>query len=598
MQRFSSLLLIPLIALFITTSFMASSIALSIERASCPEWSEQDARQKLEQLNQEIQHHNQLYFVRQMPVLSDHEFDALAKRLQVLSDCFPDIELNTGTTERLPPDNTLDKSADNNIQHVYSMGSLRKAESDKDISEFLQRVFRANDHSGVMLQPKIDGIAIELVYHDGKLVSASTRGDGMMGKNILAKVKAIPAIPDEVPVTYGRIVLHGELFVRLDRWNEKTHNRERYSSARHFVAGIIHSNAPELSALEVLDFFPWALFQPSAASSESETVNQLYSMGFDLPTQFTEPVKSLEEVIRKRDQLRKQADRLPFLLDGVVLKANSTAQQLAMGSSNVIPNWALAWKFPPDVAVTTVRNIEFKVGRTGTITPVVMFEPVEIRGQAITRVSLGSLNNLQGKDIAIGDQISIALKGSATPTFNKVVLRDSQRKHPVLPDSQRYTPFTCLSLAPDCKEQFIARIQWLTKRLDLPGLDEPVIHHLVNSGQVKTLADVLTLSKEQLQKAGNSGEQSGYFRSAIELTGSLPFGQQIRALGIPDIGKARSAKLGKAFSDWDQLLQAKDEQLQAITDVGEATIRQLRLYLQRPENQALIRILKQLQGRQ
>ncbi|MET4758053.1 hypothetical protein [Endozoicomonas sp. NE40] len=266
MQRFSSLLLIPLIAPFITPS-----IALPVERASCPEWSEQDARQKLEQLNQEIQHHNQLYFFKQMPVLSDHEFDALAKRLQVLSDCFPDIKLNTGITERLAPDNSLDKSsdksADNHIQHIYAMGSLRKAESEKDISEFLQQVFRASYHSGVMLQPKIDGIAIELVYHDGKLVSASTRGDGIIGKNILAKVKAIPAIPDEVPVTYARIVLHGELFVRLDRWNEKTHNRGRYSSARHFVAGIIHSNAPELSALEVLDFFPWTLFQPSAARS-------------------------------------------------------------------------------------------------------------------------------------------------------------------------------------------------------------------------------------------------------------------------------------------------------------------------------------------
>ncbi|MET4758052.1 helix-hairpin-helix domain-containing protein [Endozoicomonas sp. NE40] len=339
-------------------------------------------------------------------------------------------------------------------------------------------------------------------------------------------------------------------------------------------------------------------FSHQRPGRESDTVNQLYTMGFDLPTQFTEPVKSLEEVIRKRDQLQKQADRLPFLLDGIVLKVNSQAQQLAMGSSNFIPNWMLAWKFPPDVAVTTVRNIEFKVGRTGNITPVVVFDPVEIREQTITRVSMGSLNNLQGKDIAIGDQISIALKGSATPTFNKVILRDSQRKRPVLPDSQQYSPFTCLSLIEGCKEQFIARIQWLSKRLDLPGLDEPVIHNLVNSGQLKTLADLLTLSREQLQEAGSTWEQSGYFRSAIELTGALPFEQQVRALGIPDIGKARSTKLGKAFSNWDQLLQAENKQLQAIADVGEATIQQLRRYLQRPENQALIKILRQLQSRQ
>ena len=583
MQRFSALLLIPL---------MTPLVA----RASCPEWPEQEARQKLQQLSEEIQHHNHLYFVQQNPVLSDHEFDALAKRLQMLSECFPDIQLNTGTTERLEPDSHSNNNSNSPVRHVYAMGSLHKAESEKGISEFLQQVFSDSNHSGVILQPKIDGIAVELVYRHGKLESASTRGNGKMGKNILAKVKAIPAIPAEMPAAQSSIVLHGELFVRLDRWNEKTHHKGRYSSARHFVAGIIHSNTPELSALEVLDFFPWRLWQTPPPRSESEAVNQLYTLGFDLPTQFTEPVKSLEAVIRKREQLQQQANRLPFLLDGIVLKANNTEQQQAMGSTAHAPNWALAWKFPPDVAVTTVRNIEFKVGRTGNITPVVVFDPVEISERTISRVSIGSLANLQHKDIAMGDQISIALKGSATPTFNKVVLRDSLRKHPALPDSQRYTPFTCLSLAPGCKEQFTARIQWLSKRLDLPGLDEPVIHNLVNSGQLKTLADVLTLSREQLHKAGYSREQSGYFHSAVDRAGSLPLSQQIRALGIPDIGKARSAKLGKAFTDWDSLLQAKDEQLQAIADVGKETIQQLRRYLQRPENRALIKILRRLKS--
>ena len=437
------------------------------------------------------------------------------------------------------------------------MGSLHKAESEKDINEFLQQVYSNSNHSGVMLQPKIDGIAVELVYRHGQLVSASTRGNGTEGRNILAKIKTIPTIPEELPADDSNIVLHGELFVRLDLWNEKTHNKSRYSSARHFVAGIIHSNTPELSALEVLDFFPWRLWQTPPPRSESEAVKQLYTLGFDLPAQFTEPVKSLEAVIRKREQLQQQANRLPFLLDGIVLKANNTEQQQAMGSTAHAPNWALAWKFPPDVAVTTVRNIEFKVGRTGNITPVVVFDPVEIRERTISRVSIGSLANLQNKDIAINDQISIALKGSATPTFNKVVLRDSQRKRPVLPDSQQYSSFTCLSLLPGCKEQFTARIQWLSKRLDLPGLDEPVIHNLVNSVQLKALADVLTLSREQLHKAGCSREQSGYFRSAIDRAGSLPFEQQIRALGIPDIGKSRSAKLGKAFSDWDQSASGK-----------------------------------------
>ncbi|KEQ14882.1 hypothetical protein GZ77_11500 [Endozoicomonas montiporae] len=563
-------------------------------QASCPNWSDNEAQQQLEQLNQQIQHHNQLYFVQQKPVLSDHEYDALAKQLQVLSDCFPTIQLSEGTPQRLEPDSNGNRK----IQHALYMSSLRKAESEQDISEFLKQVFSASYHSGVMLQPKIDGIAVELVYEEGKLTTASTRGDGIKGNNILAKVKAIPTIPHEINALYSKIVLHGELFVRLDLWDNKGNIKDNYSSARHFVAGVIHSKTPEISALEVLDFFPWTFWTGTPAKSLSENVNELYTLGFPLPTQFTEPVTSLEDVIKKRDLLQKQADRLPFLMDGIVLKVNSAAQQLAMRTSIQYPYWALAWKFPPETAVTSVQDIDFKVGRTGNITPVLALKPVELNKQNITSVSLGSLDNLKSKDIAIGDQVAIALKGSANPVFSKVVFRNPQRKHPKQPEPEQYNSFTCLSLAPGCEEQFIARILWLVRRLELLGLDEPIIRKLVSNRQLQSLKDVLTLSKEQLQEAGSSREQAGYYRSAIALTGSQPMGQQIRALSIPYIGKARSAKLGKAFSDWDSLLQAKDKELQASAGVAEWTILPLRQFLQTPENQALIKTLKQLNHRQ
>ena len=585
MQRFSGLFPLPFVAPLM--------VHLSVQ-ASCPNWSDSEAEKKLEQLSQEIQHHNQLYFVQQKPVLSDHEYDALAKQLQVLSGCFPDIPLSTDTSERLEPDNDQIRK----VQHAFFMGSLRKAESEQDVSQFLEQVFSANNHSGVMLQPKIDGIAIELVYQNGKLTAASTRGNGIMGSNILAKVKGIPRIPNEIHLHHSRIVLHGELFVRLDLWDTRTNDKGSYSSARHFAAGIIHSKTPEIRALEVLDFFPWEFWAGTPAKSLSENVNELFTLGFPLPKQFTEPVISLEEVIKKRDQLQKQADHLPFLMDGVVLKVNSATQRSDLGASIQYPHWALAWKFPPDVAVTTVQGIDFNVGRTGNITPVLVLRPVKLNEQNITRVSLGSLKNLQNHNIAMGDQVSVALKGAANPVFNKVVLRDPQRKPPILPNPEQYTRFTCLSLIPGCEEQFVARILWLVRRLELTGLDEPVIRQLVSGSQLTTLQDVLTLKNKQLHEAGSSHEQTGYYHSAVERVGSQPFVQQIRALSIPYIGKARSRKLGKTFSNWDSLLQAKNTELAAVAGVSEWTIVQLRIFLQAPENQALIKTLKQFNHRQ
>ena len=564
--------------LMIKYSLSLPLLISSITWAKCPDWSKDQAYEQLARLSQEIQYHNHLYFQQNAPVISDQEFDALTARLRTLSECFPTIELKQDEVL------TVTDETETKIRHQAFMGSLRKAENKNDIAEFLHNA----ESSAVILQPKIDGIAIELVYEQGKLVAASTRGDGTSGKNILEKIKAIPGVPKEVFSGFSRIVLHGELFARLDLWRllpgQEKQVKNRYSSARHFVAGIIHSNQPQLDDLEMLDFFPWC-WVDNPFTSESLTTNQLYGLGFDLPAMYTRSVSRLADVIKLRSQLEQEAKKQPFLMDGIVLKIDDLSVAKELGWSGNTPNYALAWKFPPATAISTVIRIEFRVGRTGNITPVVHFEPVQIKGETITKVSLGSINHLRKKDIAAGDDISVVLKGAATPVFSKIMLRASDRKKTVYPDPDRYNGFTCLSISEDCEDQFVARLKWMALRLDLPGLDEDIIRALVQQGVVKELVDLFKVSWQQLMDAGVSGERANHILAAIGMVREVPFEQQIRALGIPGVGKKKSEVLSRRYSSWFELA--------AIGSNTDSFIKDIRKYLEKKENISVIRVFSQ-----
>ena len=571
MQRLTAFLLIP-----------------AISHASCPDWDTNTAKKNIERLHEEIQHHNDLYFIHHTPTLTDDEFDALVKQLQNLSTCFPTIK--RPSTQINDDDQRL-----KHIKHKAFMGSLKKADHEAEVNAFLQRLTSHGDHSTVVLQPKVDGIATELVYQNGRLIAASTRGNGHQGRNILSKIQRIPSIPNSIPGTFPVVVLHGELFTRLDRWNAQTPSKGRYSSARHFVAGLMSSHSPDSDALSMLDFYPWRWID-SPFNSEQETIEPLKAFGFQWPATFTWSVSELDDIRTRRATLHQQQKTLPFLLDGIVLKANSQTLQTQLGWSGNVPNWAMAWKFPPESAVARVTAIVFKTGRTGVITPIVEFTPVQLNQTTITSVSLNSVSHLESHNIAIGDQIAVQLKGAATPVFHRVVLRTSERKRVALPDTSQFTPFSCLSLTQGCDDQFIARLQWLVKRLNLTGLDTSHLQTLVEQKRIHSLADLLTLSRQQLENAGIEKEQAETMYTAISQAGRVPFDQQIRALSIPDIGASRSRKLAKTFRDWNSLLNASDQQLSAVAGVSQSAVKQLRQFLNEAQNQTLIQQIHSAQN--
>ncbi len=305
------------------------------------------------------------------------------------------------------------------------MGSLKKAGTAVDVNTFLQGLSGAE----VLVQPKIDGVAVELVYRYGQLVQATTRGDGCRGIDITRHIRHMPLIPAMLGHDQ-EVILHGELFARLDRIDPVF--LAQYVSARHLVAGQLNRSKSDSAVLSTFDFFPWHWLN-SPFADDLESVKALAQMGFSLPIEHTHKVQSFAQV-RQRLADYGENEGFPFLMDGIVIKVASTALRKQWGWSGGTPNWALAWKFSGPDAVSSVTKVIFSTGRTGRITPVVHINPVHIGNRTVTRVSLGSIENLKRLDLAIGDLVSVSLKGHATPVFGQVLLRPQTRMYPGYPD--------------------------------------------------------------------------------------------------------------------------------------------------------------------
>ncbi len=516
----------------------------------CPQLSLWHSAELIKSLSQEIRNHDRLYYLHHAPDISDTEYDELKAELGMLTRCFPSFNV--------PP---ASREEQNNQKHQAFMGSLKKAENKDDIIAFLQK----HKAAAILLQPKIDGIAVELVYNKGKLVAASTRGDGEQGRDILRYLRYTPLIPLQLN-TQHKVILHGELFVRLDEVSSTL--LAQFSSARHMVAGLVSRVDIDPTSLRAIDFFPWRWVN-SMEESETASQPQLKQWGFDLPFQFTHLAMSISEIQKLRNHYANH-EKLPFLLDGVVLKVDSLNYRRQSGWAYDNPNWAMAWKFPSITRITEVTDINFTIGRTGRITPVLRLTPVKISGKTISRVSLGSVNKLQEKGVAIGDKISVALKGAAIPVLDKVVFQSPIRQFPVWPEADRYNADTCLSVQPDCEQQFLARARWLigSDGLNWPENAQNTVLEGIQTGKIKQLADVLYQAPKTVDTPSMAA--------------------QIRALSIPGIGLIKSRELAKHFTNWQELQNASEQDLIESAGLTESTIKTMQHYLQKVEIREVI----------
>ncbi|WP_240651639.1 NAD-dependent DNA ligase LigB [Serratia microhaemolytica] len=553
---------------------------------SCPDWPQQRLQREVTALAQQVAGWDHAYYQQGNSLIEDEVYDGLLRQLQHWQGCLQPI------TEDLPaspiaaplrPYSPLvsrtvaaaQLPANGKIAHPVAHTGLHKLVDQAAVAQWMA------GRQDLWLQPKVDGVAVTLVYRQGRLVSAISRGDGQHGENWLAKVQQIPAIPKYLPQAPAELVLQGELFLAVKQHRQQLHGG---INARAKVAGLLMRSVAT-AQLSQLNFFPWAW--PDGPESMSERLQQLAAFGFTLPQRYSISVSSVAEVEHWRREWFNAP--LPFVTDGVVLHQGRTPAGRYWPAKPA--DWAVAWKYPVLQQVASVKQIEFTVGRTGKIAVVLQLEPIRIDDKTVKRVSLGSLSVWRQRDILPGDQIAIGLSGHGIPHVKQVVWRTQQRAPVLAPDPAAYHALSCFTWQRNCRQQFLARLVWLSgsQGLQIKGLSRAGWQQLIDGGLVDNLLSWLDISPAMLnQLPGLSAKRAQALYLQLELARQQPFQRWLMALGVP-----LSAEQLRDLHSWQQLQQMSAAQWQQIVGIGSLKAQQLHKFLQSDELQALVIQLQQ-----
>ena len=534
------------------------SLSLSAWATPCPDWPTQRAEDEIAALAQQIAQWDDAYHRQGMARIADELYDQARAQLRHWQSCFAGVALTTV--------DALASSA-GRVPHPAIQTGLRKLADDQEVAAWI------NSREDLWIQPKVDGVAVTLVYRDGRLLQAISRGDGRSGQDWSAKARLIEAIPKQLPERQNAI-LQGELYWRL---TQHVQAKSGGLGARSKVAGLLarHQLQPQDAAAIGLFVWDW----PDGPASMSERLQRLHELGFSASLDFSQPLENLQQARHWREHWYRSA--LPFASDGVVLRQG---QRPAAERWQTEPHWAAAWKYPLSQALAVVQEVDFRIGRSGRITPVLRLQPVKLDDRTIEHVAIGSLQRWQRLDIRPGDQVAISLAGLTVPKLDSVLWRTQQRAKLTVPEPADFHALSCWRLTPSCAGQFHARLTWLSgeQGLALPGVGPGTWDKLLRAQQLEGLLDWLQLSEEQLRQIPGLGP-----RSAATLSRSFALARQrspgdwLRALGLPPSG---DAPLG---GGWDQLAQRSSTDWQRLPGIGATRAAQLRAFFQHPEVQAL-----------
>ncbi|MBO3278167.1 NAD-dependent DNA ligase LigB [Pseudomonas schmalbachii] len=523
--------------------------------ATCPDWTPERSRTELSTLAQQLESWNDAYHRQGASPVADELYDQARARFEQWSHCFPQ------QAPDLPA--PLDSSA-GTVRHPIAHTGLDKLASATAVQEWLR------GRSDLWVQPKVDGVAVSLVYRDGVLQQAISRGDGLRGQDWTANARKVPAIPAKLPGEHGRLVIQGEL-----HWRLTGHVQVRQGSlgARGKVAGAMAREDIGRDA-ENIGLFVWEL--PLGPTDMPGRLQRLKELGFSDSAGLTEPVHDFADVQRWREHWYRSP--LPFASDGIVIRQGSRPTGESWQAQP--PSWAKAWKYPFAQALAEVRAVAFNIGRSGRITPVLQLQSVVLDGRNIQRVSVGSLQRWQALDIRPGDQVAIALAGLTIPRLDGVVWHSPERTSIDAPRAEDFHALSCWHPTPGCAGQFLARLQWLSGRqgLGMRGVGPGTWQKLLDAGQLDGLLDWLQLPAETLTKTPGFGERSaGKLVEQFQLARQQSFRRWMNALGAP---AADSLPTGE---DWDTLAARSEAQWQELPGIGASRAVQLAAFFRDAE---------------
>ncbi|WP_346797020.1 NAD-dependent DNA ligase LigB [Halomonas sp. Bachu 37] len=537
---------------------LAIATAGLADEAPCPAWPEPRLSQETQALTEQVQRWERSYRQQGEALVADELYDQAVARLASWRACLGEPHV---------PQPLLAEPGE--IAHPVAQTGLDKRD-EAGVRSWSSR------RENVWIQPKVDGVAVTLRYVDGRLTQAVSRGDGEYGQDWTERAHILPAVPDRLPIPLDG-VLQGELYWRL---NEHIQAQSRFPNARNKVAGLMAQQNPTASDLAQVGLFVWGW--PDGPASMQERLAGLSEMGFDTAL-YTHALDDQDDAARWRQRWFRGP--LPFATDGVVLKQAERPGVRHWSSSP--PEWAVAWKYPPRQALAEVRGVEFRVGRTGRVTPLVWLNPVLLEGRRISRVSLGSLQRWESLDIRPGDQVAVTLAGLTIPQLTEVVWHTQQRSPLAAPSAQRYHLLSCFELTSGCESQLLARLVYLGEQLGMQGIGEGTWQALLEAGVVTRLLDWLNVEPRQLQQAHGIGEvTAAALNEQFQLARGKPFAAWLKALGAPPGSEAVRA-------DWPSLTGYQRKEWQAVPGIGPVRADALVAFFSHPEVQRMAEQLKQ-----
>ncbi|POA47726.1 NAD-dependent DNA ligase LigB [Pseudomonas sp. MPR-ANC1] len=541
--------------------FLVACTALNAH-ADCPKWPATQAKTEITALQNQIDQWDDAYHRQGHSLVADEIYDQSRLRLGQLQQCFK----LAAVTEPL-------RMASGSVVHPIAHTGLDKLHKAEAVQAWLR------DRKDVWVQPKVDGVAVTLVYREGFLQQAISRGDGVNGHDWTASARKIKAIPQQLTQPVDLLV-QGELYWRL---NEHVQARSGSVNARATVAGLMGRKSLNDEHAADIGLFVWDW--PQGPAQLPERLSTLATLGFPANELYSHPVSEFADAQKWRDHWYRSP--LPFASDGVVLRQSQRPPAERWQAR--APYWAIAWKYPFAQALADVRKVNFKVGRTGRITPVLELTPVMLDDRQIKRVSTGSLKRWEELDIRPGDQVAISLAGLTIPRLDSVVLRTTERADINIPSASDFHALSCWQPTPGCESQFLARLTWLSGKhgLAMQHVGRGTWEKLLETRRVNNLLDWLTLDAPELANIAGFGDRSSErliysFHSARQ----RPFAQWLKALGLPPTGEARLA------DSWQALAQRDTEQWQAEAGIGPGRAAQLSAFFRDPQVLALSQTLR------
>jgi DNA ligase (NAD+) len=563
--------------------------------------------QEAQELRDAINRHNHLYYVLDAPEIPDAEYDKLLRRLVEIEEAHPELATPDSPTQRVGAAPAEQFSP---VRHTIPMLSLANAMDEEEAIEFdarVKRLLETDGEIGYVAEPKLDGLSVELVYEDGVLTVGSTRGDGVTGEDITANLRTVKSVPlkltgNKVPT---RLEARGEIFITREDFRKLNDSRdaegeEPFANPRNAAAGSLRQLDSTVTASRPLDGIFYAVGQVDGEMPDNqwELLGWLKELGFKV-NPMVRKCSGIAEAMEFYSELLAHREKLPYEIDGMVIKVDQFTLRDTLGNTARSPRWAVASKFPPEQALTTVENIVVQVGRTGKVTPVADLAPVRVGGVMVSRATLHNQDEVDRKDVRVGDTVVIQRAGDVIPEVVEIVAdrRPENSKAWSMPEEcpvcgagvvrvEGEAAHRCSNMA--CPAQVKTRIFHFASRgaMDIEGLGRKTVSQLVDLGKVTFPSDLGSLEKDDLLELDLFADKSAenFVKAVVEGKGTRTSDRLLFGLGIPMVGQVGAQLLMSRFNDFGQLAEATEEEMLAIHGIGPEIAGQVSSFFQGPEN--------------